>query len=162
MKAVLAGAIGTAAMTAHQTIRQRLARDDSAPNGNDQPDFDEAADPWESAPAPAQVGKRLICAVTGAPPSPDAIPVLAQVMHWSYGSSWGAGYAVARRISGLPPGLLGPAFGVFVWAMSYVQLVPLGIYEPPWTYPLSSLADELAYHITYGTGVAISHQVLDD
>jgi hypothetical protein len=43
-------------------------------------------------------------------------------------------------------------FGLVVWAMSYAQLVPLGIYEPPWRYPITELATDLGYHEAYGIG----------
>jgi hypothetical protein len=159
-KGLLAGAAGTAAMTAHQSIRERLARRSSEPDQNNEPPGREDGDPWESAPAPAQAGKRLIDAVSDRPVSPDAIPLFTQVMHWSYGSSWGVGYALARNRLDLSARLLGPTFGIGVWIMSYAQLVPLGIYDPPWSYPLGSVADELAYHVTYGAAVALAHRVL--
>ena len=38
--------------------------------------------------------------------------------------------------------------------MSYAQLVPMGIYEPPWRYPVRELATDLSYHLVYGSAVA--------
>jgi hypothetical protein len=143
---VLAGAAGTAAMTLHQKIRQRL----SQPDGESEPSGD--SDPWKSAPAPAQVGKLGLEALGLGPVSPGAIPVLTQVMHWSYGSLWGAVYAGLR--------LPGPLFGLAVWAASYAQLVPLGIYDPPWEYSPGAIADEIGYHLTYGTALALSFRGL--
>jgi hypothetical protein len=159
-KALLAGAAGTAAMTAHQSISQRLSQRYSEPEQENGPSRHEESDPWESAPAPAQAGKRLIEAVSDKTVSPDAIPLLTQVMHWSYGCSWGIAYALAQRRLEISARVLGPAFGIGVWLMSYAQLVPLGIYDPPWTYPLSSVADELGYHLTYGSAVALAHGAL--
>lgn len=162
LKGLIAGAAGTAAMTGHQEVRQRLARRGAQQEAeNAKADDSERADPWESAPAPAQVGKRVIEAVLGWRVPPQAIPALAQVMHWSYGTLWGGVYAVVRESSRRRARLLGPLFGVGVWALSYAQLVPLGIYEPPWTYPAGELADELGYHLTYGTTVALSYCVVD-
>jgi hypothetical protein len=159
-KGILAGAAGTAAMTIHQTIRQRLSESDAGSDAAGAGGSDQTADPWRTAPAPAQVGKRLIGALTGAQLSPGAIPALTQVMHWSYASSWGVGYALARRTLRARPRLLGPGFGVFVWVMSYVQLVPLGIYDPPWRYPPGAVADEVAYHLTYGASLALAYRLL--
>jgi hypothetical protein len=163
LRGLVAGAAGTAAMTGHQEIRGRLARrgvqeeaDSAEAQGSEQ------SDPWESAPAPAQVGKRLIEAVLGRRPlAPEAIPALTQVMHWSYGTLWGGVYAVCPDSARSRPRLLGPLFGVGVWALSYAQLVPLGIYDPPWTYPWRSLVDEIGYHLTYGTTVACTYALVD-
>ena len=47
-----------------------------------------------------------------------------------------------------------------MWATSYLQLVPMGIYEPPWRSPLASIADELGYHITYGSAVSASYMLM--
>jgi hypothetical protein len=81
-------------------------------------------------------------------------------MHWSYGSAWGGAYAVIREAVRCRARWLGPLFGLGVWAASYLQLVPLGIYELPWSYPLSSIADEIGYHLTYGATVATAYDIL--
>ena len=161
LRGLAAGAAGTAAMTGHQEIRQRFARQDARPDpGTADADGIEELDPWESAPAPAQVGKRLVEGALGRRVPPEAIPALAQVMHWAYGTLWGGVYAFARGSSRSRSMLLGPLFGLGVWAASYAQLVPLGIYEPPWRYPWRSLADEIGYHITYGMTVALTYATI--
>jgi hypothetical protein len=160
-RGILAGAAGTAAMTAHQEIRQRVERGNAQPQDGEQPSSDHAQrDPWASAPAPAQVGKRLIEGLLGRDVPATAIPVLTQVMHWSYGSVWGGAYAIVRESARRRSHLLGPLFGLGIWAASYVELVPLGIYEPPWSYPVSSIADEIGYHLTYGASVAATYRLL--
>jgi hypothetical protein len=158
LKGVLAGAAGTAAMTAHQELRQRFQRD-AEPEG-DRGSPKEQADPWESAPAPAQVGRRLIEGVLGQPVPARAIPALTQVMHWSYGSLLGLVYTVGRESLHVRRPLLGPLFGVSAWAASYIQLVALGIYEPPWAYSPTALLDEIGYHLTYGIAAAVSYGAL--
>jgi uncharacterized membrane protein YagU involved in acid resistance len=116
----------------------------------------EPSDPWADAPAPAQVAKQISEGVFGVDVSPRLIPALTHVMHWAYGIGWGSIYGLVNGNAGTR-GLnarRGAAFGVFVWAMSYVQLVPLGIYRPPWRYPASELRFDLAYHLAYGLGTA--------
>ncbi len=159
LRGILAGAVGTAAMTLHQEVRQRLTqRHEQSEQENESSVGGEDEDPWRSAPAPAQVGKRLIEGVLDRPLSPQAIPALTRVMHWSYGSSWGGVYAIGRDSLRVGSQFLGPPFGLGVWAASYLQLVPLGIYQPPWSYELSAIADEIGYHLTYGVTVAASYE----
>jgi hypothetical protein len=136
-----AGAIGTLAMTGWQELSARLMSSGDDGGGDDPP-----KDPWEEAPVPAQVARKLANAVR-VDPDPKYIPLLTNVMHWSYGTGWGAVYALLPK--GPPSGV---AFGAGVWAMSYVQLVPLGLYEPPWKYPPTQLALDLSYHLVYGVG----------
>jgi hypothetical protein len=45
--------------------------------------------------------------------------------------------------------------------MSYVQLVPMGLYKPPWKYPPKDLAMDLSSHLVYGVAVAGTYRVLD-
>ena len=162
IKGLVAGAAGTAAMTGHQKLRERLARRDAREEADGVTGEDsDQLDPWEAAPAPAQVGKRLLEGVFEWRVPPEAIPVLTHVMHWSYGTLWGGAFVVGRDSSRSRRLLLGPLFGLTVWGASYAQLVPLGIYEPPWRYPLGSLADELGYHITYGSTVALTYALVE-
>ena len=45
--------------------------------------------------------------------------------------------------------------------MSYLQLVSMGVYQPPWRYPLKTLAVEFSYHLAYGIGVATTYEGLE-
>jgi hypothetical protein len=57
--------------------------------------------------------------------------------------------------------LAGVELGTGVWTASYVELVPLGIYRPPWKYPANELALDLSYHLVYGIAVAGAYAALD-
>jgi hypothetical protein len=64
-------------------------------------------------------------------------------------------------IDGLVPGTIranpvadGLAFGSEAWALSSLQLVPMGIYKPPRRYPAKTLAVDLPAHLVYGAGAA--------
>ena len=146
-KGLLAGIVGTAAMTAAQTVAQKVQSSDASESSG-------SADPWAEAPAPAQVAKRIGHDILGLDLSRDLIPAATQAMHWAYGISWGVLYGLANRrdVSRKPVARRGMQFGLVVWAMSYAQLVPLGIYEPPWRYPIRELATDLGYHVAYGIG----------
>jgi hypothetical protein len=73
------------------------------------------------------------------------------------GRGLAAGFVGTAGRSTLRGGL---AFGIGVWASSYAQLVPLGLYEPPWRYPAPVIALDLSYHLVYGTGVATTYRLL--
>jgi hypothetical protein len=154
-RGLAAGVLGTAGMTSWQHLSARLASsgEDEAPS----------QDPWEDAPVPAKVARLFIRRALRRDPPADAIPLLTQAMHWSYGTSWGAVYGVAAGSSPRRRALSrGALFGTFVWAMSYAQLVPMGLYEPPWTYPPAELALDLSHHLVYGVGTALSLQALGE
>ncbi len=78
--------------------------------------------------------------------SPDRISLLTHGMHWSYGTGWGAVYGLAQGTIHAPTLGHGLLFGTGVWAMSYVELVPMGLYEPLWKYSPSAIATEVGYH----------------
>src|SRR5438067_11328174 len=65
---------------------------------------------------------------------------------WGYGTSWGAAYGLIQRTAPGPPLRRGLLFGTGVWALSYVTLVPVGLYQPPWKYP-SALVLDLSSHL---------------
>jgi uncharacterized membrane protein YagU involved in acid resistance len=96
----------------------------------------------------------------GYDPPPEQIPLLTNAVHWSYGSSLGVAYAFLPIPRGAGSVTRGIVFGTIVWAASYVELVPLGIYEPPWHYPARTLAKDIGYHLVYGLGVAATDRLL--
>jgi hypothetical protein len=149
-----AGVVGTATMTAWQTAAASLFPSDEA-SGSQEP-----ADPWEQAPAPAKVACRVLRGVFKQDVSADRIPLLTNVMHWGYGTSWGCAYGMVAgttNISGIRRGLL---FGLAVWTASYVELVPMGLYELPWRYPAKDVALDVSYHLAYGAGVGAASLAL--
>jgi len=157
-RGLVAGFAGTAAMTAWQELSARL-RSDGAPEeqGLQQP----PEDPWASASAPAKVGRRIIEGVFHRQLPANRIGLLTNAMHWSYGTGWGAAYGL---IQGTWPGgaiRSGLLFGTGVWAMSYVTMVPMGLYELPWRYSPGDLGLDLSYHLAYGAGVGAAHGLLE-
>jgi uncharacterized membrane protein YagU involved in acid resistance len=99
--------------------------------------------------------------VFGTDVSAERTPLLTNAMHWLYGTSLGAVYGLVQgtiRANPLAHGLL---FGTGVWALSYAQLVPMGLYRPPWEYETRTLAKDLSYHLVYGVGVAGAYRELE-
>ncbi len=87
--------------------------------------------------------------------------MITQRMHWSYGTGWGAIYRLAQGSLHAPTTSPRLVFCTDVWAMSYVQLVPMGLYQPPWKYPPKDIAMEVGYHLVYGLGVASAFRAVD-
>lgn len=108
-------------------------------------------DAWDSAPAPAQVGRRLYEGLLHRPLPPSAARLTSNVMHWTYGGGQGAALGLAAWSLPLPRVLLGPCFGAAVWTSSYAVLGAMGLYKPMWEYPSAVLAKDLANHLVYGS-----------
>ena len=149
-RGLLAGALGTGLMSLHQKL---MSSGSGASDGED--------DPWESAPTPALVARKLAKGVFDRDLPAERIGAIAEAVHWAYGLSWGAAYGLVAGTAKPSPLKAGPALAVSVWGASYAQLVPMGLYEPPWTYPPKTLATDLGYHLTYGLGAALGFAAVD-
>lgn len=125
LRGLVAGAIGTAAMTSVQMAYL-------------------AATGGEPSTAPGDVGRKPVDVPRG------RRAAFNQAMHTLYGTSWGCTFALLRR-SQHGNGLL---FGAAVWAVSLVELPMLDVAEPPWRQPPGALALDLAFHLVYGSATA--------
>lgn len=151
-RGLLAGVVGTAAMTAAQRIGGHFES-----TGGDE--GQERS--WEDAPAPAKVAKRILEGVFHRDVPVSRIDLLTHATHWLYGVAWGAVYGLAQETERPSPQRRGLLFAAGVWSASYIALVPMGIYEPPWRYPAGTLALDASYHLVYGEAVAAAYAVLD-
>jgi hypothetical protein len=153
-----AGFAGTAVMTGLQ-LAVRKARGEPL----DTP----VPEKWADAPAPAQLAKKAAKAVgQGRRIKKAQVPLITNLLHWGYGLWWGTVYGVAEhalREDPRAPNPLrdGPLLGAGLWAASYTEFVPLGIYKPPWKYPPKVLALDLAYHLAYGLTVVEVYKALE-
>jgi hypothetical protein len=145
-RGVAAGVLGTAVMTGAQLAVRLLRHQDL---GTPVPRT------WADAPAPAKVAKKAAEALgEGRRVTKQDVPLVTNLMHWAYGTAWGLAYGLATRRAEPGPVAGGLTLGIGIWAASYVELVPLGIYKPPWEYPASELSLDLGYHLAYGLAVA--------
>jgi len=148
LRGAAAGAIGTVAMDLLWYSRYRRG------GGEDRfRDWEITRDvrDWEDAPAPGRMGRTIVEAVTGREVPVERAAALSNVMHWSYGVSWTAGYALlARRLGHRRRLWHGPAFGAAIWASDYVTLPAAGVYEPIWRYDAATLAKDLSAHLLFG------------
>ncbi len=160
-RGLVAGAAGTAVMTAVQELSMKLQASDEQEGSEQQAEQQQPSDPWEQASAPAKVARKVARGVFDQDISPDKIGPLTHAMHWGYGTSWGAVFGLLEGTSRGRPLRRGVLFGAGVWVMSYVQLVPMGLYEPPWKYSPKDVAMELGYHLAYGAGLGTAWGALD-
>jgi hypothetical protein len=140
----LAGAAGTLAMDLVWYARARRQGSDARFT---EWEVTRKLERWTDAPAPAQMGRKIIAAVTGQDPPVDYAAALSNTMHWGYGVSLGAAYAAAFR---RPPWWGGLALGAAVWASDYVTLPLAGVYEPIWKYDAATLSKDLSAHLVFG------------
>jgi hypothetical protein len=154
-RGLVAGAAGTAVLTGYQMLVARL-RGSGADGGGGPPTS------WEKAPAPAQVAEKISSGVFDEELPLSEAGTITNIMHWSYGTFWGALYAIAKasfpQSSALPAGA---AFGTSVWSASYAQLVPMGIYKPPWKYPARETGLDISYHLVYGVAAALVYELVE-
>ena len=156
-----AGVIGTGVMTAWQELSMKLQSSGEDSGGDENPTGGQQQDPWEQASAPAKVARKIIEGVFDRKVSPRRIGFLTNAMHWGYGMSWGALYGLIQSTAPGPALRRGLLFGSGVWTMSYLVLVPMGLYQPPWKYPPKELALDLSYHVAYGAGVGEGYALVD-
>lgn len=115
---------------------------------------------WDDAPAPAQVGRRLLEGLfqTGLPDARAAS--VNNIAHWVYSLAGATGYAVVAgslRRSSPASGLL---LGVGMWLSGYVILPPLGLYKRITEYDAKTLGKDLAAHLVYGLATAAAFSAL--
>lgn len=137
-KGVLAGAAGTAAMTAAQLAYYRATGSSSSP-------------------APAEVAKRVVGGVLQREVPEDSDELLGTATHWAYGVGWGAVFGLAA--AGRRPGR-GVGFGLTVWAASLVHLPAMKLAPPVWEYEPKTIATDVGFHTLYGVVAAKVYRML--
>jgi hypothetical protein len=148
----VAGLFGTVAMDALWYRRYRSAGGDG---GVVVWEFGSHPSSWEEAPAPARAGRILAAKLLGYDVPIAHAGLLTNLMHWGYGPTWGAQFALVAALRRQRPGMAsGLAFGTLVWASDYVTLALLGVYQPVWRYPLKALLEDLTAHQLFGLGTA--------
>jgi hypothetical protein len=156
-RGLLAGAVGTAAMDAYLFARYRQG-------GGTSPfrdwELSTGISDWDQAPAPAQVGKRLVEGVFERKLPPTRAALVNNVTHWAYGILGGAQYGIVAGSLPRPRIRYGLPFGASVWAASYVVLPALKLYEPIWKYDVKTLANDLSAHLVYGLATAAGLRLL--
>ena len=136
-KGLFAGAAGTIAMTASSTLEAKLRQRGSS-----------------SAPADA-AGK-----VLGVKPTGEAGEArFSSVVHYAYGTSWGAARGLLHAA-----GLDGPSATVAhfaaVWGSAQLMLPALDVAPPPWKSPKEEIAIDAFHHAVYAVATAVAFAAL--
>jgi hypothetical protein len=156
-RGLISGALGTLAMDALWFARYK--------RGGGEGDFDawefsSGLSSWEQAPAPAQVGKRLVEGLFGRKLPPQRAALVNNVTHWAYGMLGGAQYGVAAGSLRTPRIRYGVPFGASVWGTGYAVLPAAKLYKPIWEYDRKTLAKDLSAHLVYGLGTSTAFRLL--
>jgi hypothetical protein len=156
-RGVLAAAAGTLAMDLVLFARYKRA------GGKDRFrdwEFSAGIASWEDAPAPAQVGRRLVEGIFQRQLPGQRAALVNNITHWAYGILGGAPYGVLAGSLRRPRVIYGAGFGSGVWATSYAVLPAAGLYKPITEYDRATLAKDLAVHLVYGLTTAAAFQGL--
>jgi hypothetical protein len=156
-RGLVAGAVGTLAMDALWFARYRR---DGGESGFAAWELSSGLCSWEDAPAPAQVGKRLVEGLFERELPPQRAALVNNITHWAYGMLGGAQYGIVEGSLRAPRVLNGLPFGASVWAAGYLVLPALKLYKPIWEYDRETLAKDLSAHLVYGLATATTFRLL--
>lgn len=156
-RGLAAGAVGTAAMDLLWFSRFKRG-------GGEESflawEFTPGLSDWSQAPAPAQIGKRLVEGVLQVEIPAQRAGLVNNATHWGYGMLGAAQYGIVAGSLAAPRILYGLPFGATVWTTSYVVLPVAHLYKPIWKYDLSTLAQDLSAHLVYGLTTAVAFDLL--
>ena len=156
-RGLVAGAAGTLAMDALWFARYRRAGGDS---DFAEWEFSSGVCSWDQAPAPAQVGKRLVEGLFKRELPASRAALVNNITHWVYGMLGGTQYGIVAGSLDHPRVRYGVPFGARVWAAGYAVLPAAKLYKPIWEYDKKALAKDLSAHLVYGVGTATTFGLL--
>jgi len=138
-RGLFAGTAGTVAMTLSSTLEMKL-------RGR------------EGSTAPADAAGKVLGIQ---PRDPAGKARFSTVVHWSYGTGWGAvrGLIGAAGLSG--PAAAGAHFAA-IWPSALVMLPSLGVAPPPWKMAPTDLGIDALHHLVYATATSVAYAALDD
>jgi hypothetical protein len=137
LRSVIAGAAGTATMTAAYSVERRL-RHATAPL-----DYDDSLVPG-----------KIVAGIMHLPHVTDREEgELGLVLRWSYGSAFGIWHGILRRRYGEPRASLGFFATLMTATLSLFPI--LGRTPPPWRWPRDTMATAVGTHVAYVAGLAI-------
>ena len=137
-KGLAAGLVGTAAMTVSSTIEAKLRK-------------------RSPSQAPAKAAEKVLGVEKF--DSPAAESRFSNLVHWGYGTSWGAVRGLLDTTS-LPPKAATAAHLAAVWGQEIVMLPKLDVAPPIVMWGKDEVAIDLWHHIVYATATGIAYEAL--
>jgi hypothetical protein len=137
-RGLVAGAIGTAAMTVSSTLESKLRGRGSS-----------------TAPADAAMkvlGIEGFC-------DDAAKSRFSNAVHWGYGTSWGVPRALLDA-AGLRPAAATAAHGGALWGSEQVMLPALGVAPPLWEWGAIEVAIDALHHVVYTVAAGAAYEAL--
>ncbi len=137
-KGLVAGCIGTAAMTISSTVEAKI-RD------------------REASSAPADAAAKVL----GIKPEGEKEKArFSNLVHWSYGTGWGALRGVLGAL-GLPAPVAGLAHYATVWGSGLVMLPALEVAPPLEEWGREALGVDAFHHAVYAGATSVAYRYLD-
>jgi hypothetical protein len=137
-KGLLAGLAGTAAMTISSTIEAK-------------------ASGRGASTTPAQAAEQVLRVQ---PEDEKAEKRLNNLVHWAYGTGWGA----VRGLLGAA-GVPGPAAALghlaTIWGAEQVVLPAIGVSSPAWRWSAKQVATDSIHHLVYATTTSAAYAALE-
>jgi hypothetical protein len=137
IRSVIAGAAGTAALTAAYAAERRMR-----PTHQGQLDYDDSLVPGQIV-----AGIMHLPHVTAREDRDIGL-----ALRWSYGSAFGLAHGALRRRLGEP--LASAAFGGILMSATLTLFPLLGRTPPPWRWPADVMATSVGTHAAYVAAVA--------
>lgn len=138
-RGLLAGLAGTVAMTVSSTAEQRL-------RGR------------EASTAPARAAKRVLGIASFE--SEAAETRFGTLVHWGYGTSWGAVRGLLAA-AGLSPAAATAGHLAAVWGSEQVMLPALDVAPPLTRWGAAEVAIDLTHHVVYAATAGLAYALVD-
>lgn len=137
-RGLVAGAVGTAAMTVSSTIEAKLRQ-------------------REGSTAPADAAGKVLGIQ---PRDPDGAARFGNAVHWGYGTAWG-GFRGLLAGLGLPGPVGSVAHFGAVWGGELVMLPRLEVVPPVSEWGSKELAIDAWHHLVYASATSLAFSVLE-
>ena len=137
-RGLVAGAIGTAAMTVSSTLEAKL-------RGR------------EASTAPADAAMKVLGIESFC--DDGAKSRFSNAVHWSYGTSWGVPRALLDA-AGLDTAAATAAHGGALWGSEQVMLPALGVAPPLWKLGAVEVAVDALHHLVYTVAASVAYEAM--
>jgi hypothetical protein len=137
-RGLVAGAVGTAAMTVSSTVEAKLRK-------------------REASTAPADAAMKVL-GIEGFCDE-RAKSRFSNAVHWAYGTGWGVPRALLAA-AGLDRGAATAAHGAALWGSEQVMLPALGVAPPLWEWGAVEIAIDALHHTVYTVAASVAYEAL--